>query len=102
MASQDANLTGFNEFNFKLGEGEDNFDLGADLRELATTIRQIGSVQPVIIDPIVAHFGEVDPHQNAKMRAFLLPLKKMAEETGVAVLGIMHLNKSAAQEAVYR
>jgi hypothetical protein len=47
--------------------------------------------------------GQTDSHVNAEVRAVLVPLAKLAERHGVAVLCISHLTKrSQGLKAVYR
>ncbi|MDO8750664.1 MAG: AAA family ATPase [Dehalococcoidia bacterium] len=56
----------------------------------------------IIIDPVLAFTGRVDTHNNAQVRGLLTPLAALAERTGAAVWGVMHLNKSADTNPQYR
>ncbi len=57
----------------------------------------------VIIDPLAAALSdETDSHVDHRVRRSLVPLKLMAEETGIAVVVIRHLNKSGGTNAKYR
>jgi hypothetical protein len=56
----------------------------------------------VIIDPLSAHLGDVNSHNDASMRGVLSPLSEWANRQGVAVLAIAHLNKGDGGKAVYR
>jgi hypothetical protein len=49
----------------------------------------------VEIDPVSAYmgFGKVDSYRTSDVRAILGPLKDLAEELSVAIIGIMHFNK---------
>jgi putative DNA primase/helicase len=71
------------------------FSLVTDLHLLKKKIRQIGNVTLVIIDPISAYLGvgKVDSRSATDVRGTLTPLKNMAEELHVAVIGIAHFNK---------
>jgi hypothetical protein len=71
------------------------FSLVTDLDELQRKIREIGNVKLVTIDPISAYLGlgKVDAFRATDVRAVLGPLKVLAEENQIAVLGIMHFNK---------
>jgi AAA domain len=71
------------------------FSLIADLPLLRETIKKIGNVVLVIIDPVSAYLGvgKVDTRSQSDVRGVLTPLKELAEETGVAVIGICHFNK---------
>lgn len=56
----------------------------------------------VIIDPISAYLGHTDSHRDADVRALIAPLAAMADRTGAAILGVMHLGKSTQRPAIYR
>ncbi len=76
--------------------GEDKmFSLVTDLQLLRKKIGQIGNVVLVIIDPMSAYLGvgKVDGRSATDVRGVLTPLKEMAEELHVAVIGIAHFNK---------
>jgi RecA-family ATPase len=76
--------------------GEDKmFSLVTDLRLLHKAIERIGNVVLVIIDPVSAYLGvgKVDGRSATDVRGVLTPLKDMAEELHVAVIGIAHFNK---------
>jgi len=60
-------------------------------------------VRYVVIDPLVAHLPVgLDGHRDQHVRTALAPMAQMAEETGAAVVGIMHLNKTQEQEVLHR
>jgi putative DNA primase/helicase len=71
------------------------FSLITDLALLRKAIKQISNVVCVIIDPISAYLGvgKVDSRSATDVRAILTPLKEVAEEQHVTVLGICHFNK---------
>jgi putative DNA primase/helicase len=76
--------------------GEDRtFSLVTDLRLLRKAIERIGNVVLVIIDPVSAYLGvgKVDGRSATDVRGVLTPLKELAEELHVAVIGIAHFNK---------
>ena len=57
----------------------------------------------VMIDPLNAFLtGKADSHRDHHVRQALHPFTRMAEETGVALLIISHLNKGAGGNATYR
>jgi putative DNA primase/helicase len=76
------------------GEGK-MFSLVTDLPLLRKTIERIGNVVLVIIDPVSAYLGvgKVDSRSATDVRGVLTPLKEMAEELHIAVIGIAHFNK---------
>jgi putative DNA primase/helicase len=71
------------------------FNLVTDLPILRQAIKKIGDVVLVIIDPVSAYMGvgKVNMSQSADVRGTLTPLKELAEELHVAILGIAHFNK---------
>jgi hypothetical protein len=57
----------------------------------------------VVVDPLVAYLGaRIDSHRDQDVRSALAPLVRMAERTGVAVVGIRHLNKASGTSPIYR
>jgi hypothetical protein len=56
----------------------------------------------LIIDPLSAYLGHTDSHRDAEVRGLFSPIAAMAERAGAAVLGVMHLGKSAQRPAIYR
>ena len=56
----------------------------------------------IALDPLEAFLGGVDANRNAEVRRVLASLRRLAEETGVAVVVITHLSKGAAGKAIYR
>ena len=74
----------------------------ADLAEVATVILNRG-VRLVILDPLNSYLpGGIDSHVDAAIRKALGPLTTLADDTGAAVVAVMHLRKSAATAALYR
>jgi hypothetical protein len=71
------------------------FSLITDLDRLREKIIARGNVKLVEIDPISAYLGlgKVDSYRTSDVRAVLGPLKDLAEELAVAIIGIMHFNK---------
>lgn len=59
-------------------------------------------VKLLVVDPLPAYLGKVNSHVDAEVRQVLTPLKQMAEERGVAVVGIMHLSKSNERSVAQR
>jgi putative DNA primase/helicase len=71
------------------------FSLIDDLQRLRRKIAEVGGVLAVLIDPISAYLGigKVDSYRGSDVRAVLGPLKALAEDLQIAVIGIMHFNK---------
>jgi hypothetical protein len=79
----------------RVGGENKTFSLVTDLRLLRRAIEKIGNVVLVIVDPVSAYLGvgKVDGRSATDVRGVLTPLKDMAEELHVAVIGIAHFNK---------
>jgi hypothetical protein len=79
----------------RVGGKDKTFNLVTDLQLLRKAIERIGNVVAIIIDPVSAYIGvgKVDGRSAADVRGILTPLKDMAEELHVAVIGIAHFNK---------
>jgi hypothetical protein len=71
-----------------------SFDPASDIADLAQVCADLGHVNLIIIDPIVAVTKTAsDSHKNAEARRDLQPLVTLAERTQAAVIGIHHLTK---------
>lgn len=74
---------------------EGSITLPDDLAELREAIHGY-SISLTIVDPLLAHIPErIDSHKDQAARRALGPLAALAQEEGVAVLGLIHLNKAA-------
>jgi hypothetical protein len=74
----------------------------ADIGILTETLRDHRPAA-VIFDPLMSRMsGGIDTHKDADVRSALEPLKAMAEECDVAVIGLMHVNKSTSGDATNR
>ena len=79
------------------------FNLARDLEALEQAIESTPDCRLVVIDPISAFCGATDSHKNSDVRGLLAPLSELAQRLHVAVVGVNHLNKSAAGgPAMYR
>lgn len=74
--------------------------LPRDLVMIEKAIQQVDA-KLLIIDPMEA-FIAGDPNANKDIRKALTPVKNMAEQTGVSVLLVRHLNKDSNKPAMYR
>lgn len=73
----------------------------ADLEALRQAIAQV-EARLVVIDPVMAYVGRTDAHVDAQVRGLLQPLAELAQELGVAIIAVRHLNKRAGSPALYR
>jgi hypothetical protein len=79
----------------RVGGADKSFNLVTDLRLLRKAIKRIDNVVLIIIDSMSAYLGvgKIDGRSATDVRSILTPLKEMAEELHVAVIGIAHFNK---------
>lgn len=82
----------------KTPEGEKWFSLAEDLPLLEEVIEH-WPTRLVIIDPLLAYTGGADSYKESDVRAVLAPLAAMAERTGCAVVGVIHLNKRGGEHS---
>ncbi len=76
------------------GTEVDMFQLDSDIADLRMRALQIGDVKLIIIDPPSAYLGtKVDSYKDSDVRGVLMPLTKLAQDTGAMILLIVHLNK---------
>jgi hypothetical protein len=81
---------------------ETGLSLPKDLEPLGYRIEEVGA-KVLIIDPIVAYMaGTMDSHKDQHVRRVLRPLAQMAEDLGIAIIVVMHLNKSQTATALNR
>lgn len=65
----------------------------ADLDELTETCRE-NDIALIVLDPLMSVInGSLDTHKDREVRKALDPLAKFAAEHGIAVLGLIHVNK---------
>ncbi len=75
----------------------------SDLAELEWTLDAMPAARLLIVDPVVSLIGgRVDAYRDNEVRDALYPLVNLAARRNIAVLGVMHLRKGAADRAIYR
>jgi putative DNA primase/helicase len=88
-------------------KGDRLFSLLTDLARLEKLITCEGNVKLIVLDPLSAYFGvgvggKLNPHVDAHVRTILSPVKAFAKRLNVAVVGLVHLNKDAQKDMMYR
>ena len=72
--------------------------LPRDLSELQKLIAEVDAAL-VSLDPLLSRLdGALDTHKDADVRQALEPLSAFADAAGVAVLGLIHVNKSSTTD----
>ncbi len=78
----------------------DDFDLVQDIDALRHDLKANPAVKLVVIDPLSAYLGtKTDSWKDDHVRRVLRPVAELACHTGVAFIGICHLNKHAKVNA---
>jgi hypothetical protein len=77
-------------------------EIPRDLGRIKRAIKLVDA-RLVVIDPIMGYLGkEVNTGNDASVRRAMMPLAEIANETGVAMLLVRHLNKDGDARAIYR
>ncbi len=88
------------------GENRRPVNLREDIKHVERAVQLMHrECRLIIIDPISAYLGDDEGHSNTKVRNMLAPLARLAQDYGVAVLAVTHLNKGGGQgptNAIYR
>lgn len=71
------------------------FDPATDVEILTDSLRNLGNVRLLVIDPVVSAVAG-DSHKNSEVRRALQPLGDLAAKLQCAVIGITHLSKGTA------
>lgn len=53
-------------------------------------------VSLMVLDPIMSRLDSLDTHKDSEVRIALEPLVQMADDTGMGIIGLIHLNKSSS------
>lgn len=84
------------------GEGEGPFSLPESVPALAADVKMAGA-RLVILDPLDNFWTPgTNTGKASSLRAALTPLANMAQELGVAVIVVTHLNKDRGGSALHR
>jgi hypothetical protein len=75
------------------------FSLRQHMRRMEEWLEDSGKVRLVLFDPLAAYAGA---SRESEVRALLNPFAAFAQRAGVAVIGIVHLNKNVRGKALYR
>lgn len=70
--------------------------LPRDLIALEKAVHDVGAAL-ILLDPLMSRLAaNLDTHKDAEVRIALEPLTALADRTGSAVLGLIHVNKSSS------
>ena len=72
--------------------------LPADTVTMEAQLREVGAVL-LLLDPLMSRLeAALDTHKDSEVRQALEPLTALADRSGVAVLGLIHVNKSRTND----
>lgn len=99
LEAANADLARVHELRVKEPDGSDDLlTLPNDIELISEAIERTHA-HLLIVDPIMAAFsGEMNSHNDKDVRRVLAPLSQLAERHDVAVVVVMHVNKSQAKE----
>lgn len=80
------------------GAGEVELSLPDDLPALEEQILLVDAAL-VLLDPLLSRLSaELDSHKDAEVRSALEPIVRIADSTGICVLGLIHVNKGTSAD----
>lgn len=74
----------------------DPLDLHRDFERFEADALAIENLRLIILDPLTAFLGGMDPNRAGPARLLMGRLTDLAQRTGCAVVGVMHLSKMRA------
>ncbi|HWE54780.1 MAG TPA: AAA family ATPase, partial [Acidimicrobiales bacterium] len=75
-----------------------SLSLPGDLTDLQHRIEEVDAAM-VLLDPLMSRIdAKLDTHKDGEVRQALEPLVALADRAGVALLGLIHVNKSATTD----
>ena len=100
LIAAEADLTRVFVVKVKTDDGtETTLSLPTDIAALEEQIGQTGDVALVILDPLMSRLASnLDTHKDAEVRKALEPVVRLSHATSTAVLGLIHVNKSASND----
>ncbi|MBT8212804.1 MAG: AAA family ATPase, partial [Acidimicrobiia bacterium] len=81
---------------------EGPFVIETNVSALRTAIKSTPNCRLAVIDPVTAHMGSTKTISDVDVRRALAPLMELANECGVAIVLVMHLNKRNDTSAIHR
>jgi hypothetical protein len=88
-----ADLSRVHQVRVREGASLGDPSLPTDIAALESDIHKLG-VRLVVLDPVISRLDSgLDTHKDGDVRRALEPLAQLAERTGAAILGIIHVSK---------
>ena len=70
--------------------------------EFRETFQKNPECKLLVVDPVSAHWGNTNGNNGSVVRKIIAQLKSLAEEFGVAIVLVTHLNKSGSKDVFIR
>jgi putative DNA primase/helicase len=88
---------------FKDERGEPRRMRASDIPALEAALCLIEDAKLIVLDPVMAYMGGgVDTNKDNEVRDVLGPLAELAQRHNIAVVVVAHLNKSDAENIIYK
>jgi hypothetical protein len=81
------------EIHVGLSLPRDNYAAERAAREVSAAL--------LLLDPLISRLGDLDTHRDSEVRLALEPLVAVAGRTGMAILGLIHHNKSGSADPLH-
>lgn len=90
------------EFTDDTGEVKDTrlLNLESDLDQICSILKEDPEFKLVVIDPLSNYMGGKSMYRDQEVREVLMPVVQLAQDTGVAVVVIMHHSKQTGRTAL--
>jgi putative DNA primase/helicase len=76
--------------------------LDTDIQAIETVLQTNPDIRLVIVDPLSNYLGRANMNREQEVRQVLVPLKNLAARMNVAIISVMHLNKTSDASAIHR
>jgi energy-coupling factor transporter ATP-binding protein EcfA2 len=95
-----ADLSRIFRIDVQTGDAQGSLDLPVDIDSLKLAVKESEPAM-ILLDPLLSRLSSnLDSHKDADVRVALEPLTAFAKEMRVAILGIIHVNKSNSADAL--
>lgn len=81
---------------------EKGFSVVHHLPAIEELLNELPGCKLLIIDPLTNHLGATDSHNESELRPVLMALVEFARKHDIAIVCILHLNKSTTQSSISR
>ncbi len=76
--------------------------LDTDIDKVRAVLKDRPEIKLIVFDPLTPYLGKARKNNDQEVRAVLTPLRRLAEDTGLAVISLDHFNKDTKMSALHR